>query len=160
MAPHDFTFPTPLADALHSAFGELTAIIHFVIEGDHYIGVREDAWAAAELPRTEALRFRQHVRGRIAIGGVRHVVLAAQEADADPAPDSLAATLTHRELQIARLIVTGAENKEIARQLGISHFTVREHVRRIFHKLHVTKRSALGAILAGAEFAQPRLSGL
>ena len=68
-------------------------------------------------------------------------------------------TLT-RELQIARrhdgrLGTTGSHAS-----WGVSHCTVREHVRRIFHKLDVTKRSTLGAILESAEFAQPRLPRL
>jgi DNA-binding CsgD family transcriptional regulator len=35
----------------------------------------------------------------------------------------------------------------IAYDLGISEYTVREHMRRIFHKLKVSKRAALVAQL-------------
>lgn len=150
IAQREFAVAEPLADALEAVFGPSESIVRFGINGDSFVGVREDIWAAAELPRADAIRFRQHVRGRIAICGVRHVVLSMEEEASAPDRPALAAALTHRELQIAQLIVTGAENKEIARKLGISHFTVREHVRRIFHKLNVAKRSALAAILAGA----------
>ncbi len=54
-------------------------------------------------------------------------------------------TLTARELQITKLIAHGMCDKAIARELGISENTVREHLRRVFHKLAITKRTSLVA---------------
>ncbi len=51
--------------------------------------------------------------------------------------------LTRRELQIASLIGEGNSDKEIARRLGISGYTVREHIRRIFAKLNIGRRAAI-----------------
>lgn len=51
--------------------------------------------------------------------------------------------LTPRELQIATLIALGRVNKQIAKQLKISEWTVATYVRRIFDKLGVDSRAAM-----------------
>lgn len=53
--------------------------------------------------------------------------------------------LTRREHDIASRICGGLRNKEIAWQLGISEFTVENHLRRIYRKLGVHNRAALVA---------------
>lgn len=58
--------------------------------------------------------------------------------------------LTARERQIAWLIARGLANKEIAHDLRISIHTVRRHSEKIFDKLGVHSRAAVGwALLAG-----------
>lgn len=49
--------------------------------------------------------------------------------------------LTARELEVLRLIATGAGNKEIARVLFVTEATVKSHVSHIFTKLEVDSRS-------------------
>jgi len=60
-----------------------------------------------------------------------------------PAPSAVSDNhgLTHRELEVLRLLVAGATNAEIGRQLAISTFTAKNHVSSIFSKLGVATRS-------------------
>jgi DNA-binding NarL/FixJ family response regulator len=56
--------------------------------------------------------------------------------DADFAP-----RLTERELGVVRAMAQGKSNKEIARSLGISEKTVRNHASNIYKKLHIFDRT-------------------
>jgi DNA-binding NarL/FixJ family response regulator len=49
--------------------------------------------------------------------------------------------LTAREVEILKLIASGQANKQIARRLGISEKTVRNHVSNMYEKLHIYDRS-------------------
>ena len=49
--------------------------------------------------------------------------------------------LTTREHEILQLIAAGRENDEIARELGLSTKTVRNHASNIFMKLQVAHRA-------------------
>ena len=49
--------------------------------------------------------------------------------------------LTPREIEILKLIATGMANKQIAYRLGISEKTVRNHVSKMYEKLHIYDRS-------------------
>jgi DNA-binding CsgD family transcriptional regulator len=56
--------------------------------------------------------------------------------------------LTPRELEIALLIASGQECKEIARRLRISFHTVRVHVGRIYSKLGLHKQTELAGLVS------------
>jgi DNA-binding NarL/FixJ family response regulator len=57
-------------------------------------------------------------------------------------------TLSTRQRQVFDLMVQGRSNKEIARTLRISEFTVKEHVTALFDKLGVRRRAAAVAAYA------------
>jgi DNA-binding NarL/FixJ family response regulator len=50
-------------------------------------------------------------------------------------------TLTARELQVLNEIAKGLANKQIAANLGITEYTVKDHLKNILAKLRVTDRT-------------------
>jgi NarL family two-component system response regulator YdfI len=62
------------------------------------------------------------------------------------AKTSGATDLTEREIQVLRLIVRGAQNKEIAAQLNITERTVKAHLASIFNRLGVNSRTEAAAV--------------
>jgi NarL family two-component system response regulator LiaR len=96
------------------------------------------AAAAGEsvISRTVAGRLLNEVRGR------------------DPAAgpgDAIRATLTERELEILKLVASGKENNEIAKDLFISPKTVQNHMSNILAKLQLENRiqAAVAAVRGG-----------
>jgi len=53
--------------------------------------------------------------------------------------------LTPRESEILRLVCRGLTNREIGDRLGISAYTVRNHLRNVLQKLHVRNRAQAAA---------------
>jgi DNA-binding NarL/FixJ family response regulator len=73
--------------------------------------------------------------------------LAIEPADA-PKPDSpqFSFGLTHREVEVLRLIVAGLPDKQIADALFMSPRTAQKHAATIFAKLGVNTRTAAASI--------------
>ena len=116
------------------------------INGKHFEAVDRNHWRVLKKSLSE--QFRR--AGFVIIDGASHVLIERMEnAEQQPARGHLR-ILTGRELQIATMIAEGKCDKEIARDLGISDYTVREHLRRMFHKLKVSKRTALVAFVVKA----------
>lgn len=55
--------------------------------------------------------------------------------------------LTPRELDVARLIISGLSNKEIGRLMQVSEGTVKIHLHNIYKKLGVANRTALATMM-------------
>jgi DNA-binding CsgD family transcriptional regulator len=136
------------------AAGELQRLLAegrtFAVADEPFVLVDETSWQALD-PRAGGLRGR--ACGSMVVGGARYVVLSAAPAVPRAAPGALSEVLTRREVEIAWRIAAGDSNKDIGRSLGISHFTVREHVRRICHKLGVRSRSCVAAAVGSEAFA-------
>ena len=65
--------------------------------------------------------------------------------------------LSLRELEILELVCRGKTNLDIATALDISHFTVKNHVQRIFRKLDVSNRTGAAAKYnAALQAAKPK----
>ena len=77
----------------------------------------------------------------IDLDGIRYLLIQM------PVPDHNRNALSPRELEIARMVAQGHQNKIIASILNISTWTVCAHVRRIFAKLGVSSRAAMVARL-------------
>jgi DNA-binding NarL/FixJ family response regulator len=67
----------------------------------------------------------------------------------EAAPSALQVSFTARENEVWALVQRGSSNKEIARRLGISSATVKNHVHSILAKLQVTRRAEAIARLRG-----------
>jgi two-component system, NarL family, nitrate/nitrite response regulator NarL len=59
--------------------------------------------------------------------------------------DSAMSFLSAREIEILALLATGSHNDDIAHQLKISPFTVRNHISNLLRKLHVDNRTQAAA---------------
>ena len=55
--------------------------------------------------------------------------------------------LTDRENEVARIVASGASNKEIARQLGITERTVKAHITTTLEKLGIRDRLQLALVV-------------
>ncbi len=82
-----------------------------------------------------------------AVGATPWSAQAASELDR-VAPGRDQAELTPTEARIARLIVAGRRNREIAGELFISVATVEAHLTRMYRKLHVRSRTELARVVA------------
>lgn len=58
----------------------------------------------------------------------------------------MTAIFTQRELEILKILADGRQTKFIARELGISPFTVRDHMSSIFKKTGMSTRFELGLL--------------
>ena len=74
-------------------------------------------------------------------GRIVELVREAVSADAPATPAFAEAALTNRELQVLRLMASGATNREIADELHVSAESVKKHARAIYRKLGVRNRT-------------------
>jgi DNA-binding NarL/FixJ family response regulator len=79
---------------------------------------------------------------------LNRLIRAAQEKLPDASdPEEALKDLSPRELEVAGLVSTGATNKEIARELGITERTVKAHLSAVFTKLKVRDRLQLALLM-------------
>lgn len=96
-----------------------------------------------EEPSAIVLAVRAIVQGKtwfsreIMDGVLNHIV--------DDTIHSISPDLTVRELEVLRMVAQGYHNQEIGAALSISERTVRYHLRNIYDKLGVTRRSEMVA---------------
>ncbi len=120
-------------DALSSALAALTRA--------------DQALAPAALPHLAALAETGH---SFHIDLTTSHTLGTPVIIARPAARDLAA-LTPRQAEVARAVAQGLTNKDIARALGISPATVKDHVHAILNRLSLNRRSAIAAWLHSAQ---------
>ena len=100
-------------------------------------------------PRTTA----QVVSGLVAPAAKRRLTaLSMPEYKRLPEQSTSRSRLTPRETQILFDLERGASNKEIARRLGISVSTVKNHIHHLLDKLSVSRRQEAGALVRTGQF--------
>jgi two-component system nitrate/nitrite response regulator NarL len=106
-----------------------------------YVGPEADATAVVDAVYC-AVRGELPCAPGVAAALLRRVSeLAGRVVDGDHAP------LTSRQREVARLIVSGLSNKEIATALYIEVATVKGHVHAILEKLQLHRREEIGGAL-------------
>ncbi|PKW28159.1 helix-turn-helix domain-containing protein [Phycicoccus duodecadis] len=93
----------------------------------------EVRWAVTTLEAVEAPELLAQARGMLGGGG------PAVDGSARPTPSPV---LTPREVEVLRLVATGASNARIARELVVSEHTVHRHVANILTRLGEPTRGA------------------
>jgi two-component system nitrate/nitrite response regulator NarL len=116
--------------------GDLITAIQYGAQGYLLKNLEPEDWLSylhalldedAEIPREMASRLLHRFR--------------SGQAENEPAPD----VLTPREKEILLCIATGETNREISEALFISENTVKNHIKNILEKLHLSNRVQLAA---------------
>ena len=94
------------------------------------------------------------VREGVAPNSIRILPVATETAAASP----VLAVLTPRELEVLRALTSDAANEAIARRLGISGRTLRNHIRSTYRKLGIFDRAqaVIVAVREGLVDVTPR----
>jgi DNA-binding NarL/FixJ family response regulator len=139
---------------LHAAQPECRIIILTTFDADEYVfdGLRAGAigYLLKDVPSEKLVEaIRTAVRGETFLQPSVAAKVVAEftrltQTQAAPAPSKDAAlldTLSERELEILRLVASGASNKEIANTLFITEGTAKNHLTNILSKLGVRDRT-------------------
>ncbi|MHC4043483.1 LuxR C-terminal-related transcriptional regulator [Bradyrhizobium sp. 23AC] len=145
----DLTVPEILAIA--KAENLSTRLVLFTeSEADHDLAAAIAAGASSVISKHASsdtmLRLLRLMTERSVSREQSDLLPAGQGADGGGKVETMLELLTHRELQIVRLVSEGMSNKEIARQLNVSPGTVKVHLYNIFQKLEITNRTVLATL--------------
>ena len=141
---------------LSSVFSDVRIVAIALTETEKEIVAWAEAGISAYVPRTASLTqlytailaaMRGEVRCSPKISG-----WLLRELRRRPKMSGRDERLTSREIQILRLISKGLSNKDIARELGISIATVKNHVHSVLEKLRVQSRSQAAARITSRDF--------
>jgi DNA-binding CsgD family transcriptional regulator len=128
----------------------------FLLPNDfyHHLGfcVQDSAGRVLALDFHRAQRARpfgplEQARARVVAAFLHAHVGAKRRVAAPGATFEPRGGLSQREAEVAKAVVTGLSNKQVAESLGVSVRTVENHLRSIFAKCGVTTRTMLAARL-------------
>jgi DNA-binding NarL/FixJ family response regulator len=108
---------------------------------DRVMSAGADGYIAKSIPAAEIQQAILDVRA-----GRYVVAKPGQSAQSEWQPDPIALLhFTQRQREILDMISFGRSNKEIGRKLGLSHFTVRNHVSLLLRTFNAKSRTELKA---------------
>lgn len=125
------------------------------------IAQRGDGGLAGAVRALEAMVAEAERRGHLAARRAASRELRPIGVRLRPLAGSGWAGLSPREAEVARCVVEGASNREIAERLHVSEHTVRAHVSRVLAAFGVATRAALpsvAGVVRGAEGPRPALT--
>ena len=139
-----------LIGRMREEYPDVPAVVLTTFDDDELIfgGLRAGArgYLLKDVPPEELVSaLRRASRGETVLGGpAAERLVAALDAVPAPAPAPAAASpLSEREEEVARLVGTGATNREVARTLFITEGTAKNHVTSILRKLGLRDRTRL-----------------
>jgi ATP/maltotriose-dependent transcriptional regulator MalT len=135
--------------AVEAAISRTLAGRALALAGDRERAVAELQRAIATLEECGAQRFRLEAERELRKLG--HAV--PRRSRPGKLDETGIASLSERELELARLVVDRKTNPEIAAALFLSQKTVESHLRNIFRKLDVTSRVELARVVERADRA-------
>ncbi len=139
--------PGPSIGALRDEFRKASIVVVSMIEDETLIrtvmAAGADGFIGKSLPAREIADAIEAIRDG------EYVIRRSPASGLVPQRGALP-SLTQRQRDVLRLVALGHTNKEIARELDISPFTVRIHVSALLRTLEVTSRSAAAAKAASA----------
>lgn len=145
----DLQLPDSRGVATVSAICDCTQTARVVV-----LSAEEHAGIAQDCTQAGAVGF---IPKRADFSALDAALAAILQPDLTPAPPSQAPEpteddmlgLTHRQVDVLRLLIEGKSNKLIARALDLSESTIKTHVQAIFERLGVKTRAQ--AVVAAAK---------
>lgn len=116
-----------------TVFGDETSVMSAIAQGAHGYLLKDSAEDSLLDNIAEVLKGGSPVSASVAAYLLRHMRQRPPLPEADSG-------LTTRELELLDLLARGLSNKEAAQGLGISPFTVGDHIKAIYRKLAVRSR--------------------
>jgi DNA-binding NarL/FixJ family response regulator len=138
---------------VEAAFSQMLAGRALARAGESQRAVTQFQGAAAVFEACGARRRRDSAERELRQLGHRTPHRRSRPGTAD---DGGLASLTERELEVARLVVDRRTNAQIAATLFLSQKTVETHLRNLFHKLAVSSRVEVARIIERADRQRPR----
>lgn len=119
-----------------------------IIHENRIAGILYTAGAGLARCASEVMTERMDYVCRSASLALRSILATADRQERDRGDDeSWASALPPRSAEVARRLCQGETNKEIARAMAISHYTVKEHVTNLCRRFHVQNRTELASML-------------
>ena len=83
---------------------------------------------------------------------IKQLAIESEEKNNNPIDKLRFSKLSRREIDVATMIATGQNNKQIAVHLNISERTVKAHLTSIFKKLNITDRLHLALLVKESQY--------